>query len=119
MNFSATDVFAFSDSLIDFIRNSYDDFSDQGINVEAWLTELEEKKQYAEYFNSEQKKLKAVQKELNSKEQNALAGLYDTLSTKLNALIVAIGKKSGLGKQAAEIRSKVHIQKKKTEEKVA
>jgi hypothetical protein len=119
MNFSAIEVLGFSGSLICFIRNSYDEFSNLGINVESWLTELEEKMQFSEYINNEQKKLKAVQKELKSKEQNALDGLYDTSSARLNTLIDAIGKKGGPGKQAAEIRSKVHIQRKKTEEKVA
>ncbi len=115
MNFSATEVFGFSDSLMEFIRNSYDEFSDLGINVGAWLTELEEKKQNAEYITGEQEKMKAVMNDLTARTQQSVSTLYDISSTRLDAVIGVVGKKTELGKQAVKIRNKVRAQIKKME----
>ena len=111
MNFTTTEVFGFSESLIEFIRNSAADLSGKGINVEAWLAELEEKKKSAVTLNDEQEKAKAGMKELTSRSQDAVEVLYDISSTRLDAVIGALGKKTELGKQAAKIRSGVRSKK--------
>jgi hypothetical protein len=119
MAFTTTEVFGFSDSLIEFIRNSVTELSGLGINSEAWLAELEEKKKTAVSLNDEQEKMKASMKNLTANTRQAVNILYDISSTKLDAVIGAVGKKTELGKQAAKIRSKVKTHRKKTAEKVA
>ncbi|MBN2403628.1 MAG: hypothetical protein JXN64_14720 [Spirochaetes bacterium] len=115
MNFNREDVFALSDSFMDFITNLNAEFLGMGINAEAWASDIEKKKLYAEYLNSELEKIEAVQNELASKAQDALAGLYDSSTKRLNALIGAIGTKCELGRQAAEIKNEArrHRVKKK------
>jgi hypothetical protein len=63
--------------------------------------------------------MKASMKDLTANTRQAVSILYDISSTKLDAVIGAVGKKTELGKQAAKIRSKVKTQRKKTVEKVA
>jgi hypothetical protein len=61
--------------------------------------------------------MKATMKELTTRTQLAVNTLYDISSTKLDAVIGAVGKKTELGKQAAKIRSKVRVQRRKQEAK--
>ncbi|MBN2403034.1 MAG: hypothetical protein JXN64_11625 [Spirochaetes bacterium] len=117
MAFTTTEVFGFSEALMEFIRKSGTELSALGINSEAWLVELEEKQKTAISLNDEQEKMKASMKDLTSGTQQAVKTLYDISSTKPDAVIGAVGKKTELGKQAAKIRSKVRMHRKKTEEK--
>ncbi|MFH0977260.1 MAG: hypothetical protein V1874_15885 [Spirochaetota bacterium] len=119
MVFSTTEVFGFSESLIEFIRNSAAVLTEKGINTEAWLTELDERKKAAVSLNDEQEKMKASMKELTARSQQSVNILYDAASTRLDAIIGALGKKTESGKQAAKIRSKVRVQRKKIAEKTA
>jgi hypothetical protein len=53
MGFSTTEVFGFSDSFIEFMRNSSSELTTLGLNAETWLTELEAKKKTAVSLNDE------------------------------------------------------------------
>jgi hypothetical protein len=94
MNLIASEVFGFSESLIYFIRDLYDELSETGIKADAWLTEIEEKKIIAEYVNGELEKMKSVEEELVRRVESSLAELYGISSQKLNALIFALSKKT-------------------------
>lgn len=111
MNFSTTEVFGFSEALMEFVRNSSAELTTLGLNAEAWLTELEEKQKAAVSLNDEQEKMKAGMKDLTARTQKAVNILYDISSTRLDAVIGALGKKTELGKQAAKIRSGVKPRK--------
>lgn len=117
MNFSTTEVFGFSEALIESMRNSKEELTGKGINVDAWIADLEEKKKSALSLNDEQDKMKAALKYQTIMVQVAVGSLYDTSSSKLDAVIGAVGKKSELGKQVAKIRSKVKAQRKRAEKK--
>lgn len=117
MNFSTTEVFGFSEALIESMRNSKEELTGKGINVDAWIADLEEKKKSALSLNDEQDKMKAALKYQTNMVQVAVGSLYDTSSSKLDAVIGAVGKKSELGKQVAKIRSKVKAQRKRAEKK--
>ncbi len=119
MNLSAAEVFGFSDSLIYFIRDMYDELLETGIDVDAWLDELEDKKLCAEYINIELKKMKSVREELSNKSRNALFELYRISSERLNALIFALSKKNVLGKKKIKTGDKFKRHMKKADEKVA
>jgi hypothetical protein len=119
MNLIASEVFGFSESLIYFIRDLYDELSETGINVDAWLTELEEKKLIAEYVNGELEKTKSVEEVLVHRVQSSLAELYGSSSEKLNALIFALSKKNSLNKKTIKSRDKVKSPGEKAEGKVA
>jgi len=119
MNFSTTEVFGFSEALIESMRNSKEELTGKGINVDAWVADLEEKKKSALSLNDEQDKMKAALKYQTNMVQIAVGALYDTSSSKLDAVIGAVGKKSELGKQVAKIRSKVKAQRKRAEKKKA
>jgi hypothetical protein len=119
MNLNASEVFGFSDSLIYFIRDLYDELSETGINVDAWLAELEEKKISAEHMSREQEKIKAMEEGLAVKTRNALAELYGVSSERLNALIVALSKGDDPEKSKLKIRNKIKLHGKKAEWKVA
>ena len=119
MNFSTTEVFGFSEALIESMRNSKEELTGKGINVDAWIADLEEKKKSALSLNDEQDKMKAALKYQTNIVQIAVGALYDTSSSKLDAVIGAVGKKSELGKQVAKIRSKVKAQRKRSEKKKA
>lgn len=114
MSFSTTEIFGFSESLIEFIRNSGAELTNLGISTENWLTELEEKKNSAVSLNDEQEKMKAGMKDLTSRTQQAVNDLYDISSTRLDAIIGVIGKKTELGKRAAKLRSNIRNPRRKT-----
>jgi hypothetical protein len=118
MNFSTTEVIGFSESLIEFMRKSSAELAGLGLNVEPWITELDGKKRSAVSLNDEQEKMKAAMKELTARAQSAVNILYDIASTRLDAVIGTVGKKTELGKQAAKIRSGVKPRKKAKKEVV-
>ena len=107
MSMSTTQIVGFSESVIEFIRNSQSDLSGMGINVENWLADMEKKRAAAVALNDEQEKTKAALRELTGRTEAAYSDLYDTTSTRLDAVIGSVGKKTELGKQAAKLRSKV------------
>jgi hypothetical protein len=117
MTFSTTEIFGFSESLIEFIRNSNAELTALGLNANAWLAELDDKKKAAVTLNDEQEKMKAAMKDLTARTQQLIKVLYDLSSTRLDAVIGTVGKKTELGKQAAKIRSKVRVQRKVKAEK--
>lgn len=118
MNFSTTEVFGFSEALIESMKNSKEELTSKGINVDAWISDLEGKKKRALLLNDEQEKMKAALRHQTNLVQIAVSALYDTSSSKLDAVIGAVGKKSEFGKQVAKLRSKVKAQRKKNKENI-
>ena len=107
MALTTTEVFGFSQSVIEFIRNSKTDLEGMGITVDTWITDLEMKKSEAVRLNDEQEKHKASLKKLTGQTESALSDLYDTTSSRLDALIGSLGKKTEVAKQAATLRSRI------------
>jgi hypothetical protein len=68
---------------------------------------MEKKRAAAVALNDDQEKTKAALRELTGRTEAAYSDLYDTTSTRLDAVIGSVGKKTELGKQAAKLRSRV------------
>ncbi len=77
------------------------------LDVADWITELDDERKAAAKADSDQEKLKADLKKQTVDTDAALNDAYDSASTKLDAIIGAVGKTTDLGVQLARLRSDI------------
>ena len=77
------------------------------LDVADWQTELADEQETAAEADSAQETLKANLKVQTEATAAALDAAYASASTKLDAMIGAVGKTSELGKQLARLRSSI------------
>ena len=104
---TTTEVVGFCDNLLEFMEQNRTAVEAAGVGVIAWKTELEQLKQDAVSKNAEQEALKTQLKIKTQETKAALDTAYSGASSKLDALIGALGKGTPLAKQAAKLRSGV------------
>jgi hypothetical protein len=112
MPISTTEVIGFCETMIEFMKSNQESLKQAGLDVSAWISEVDGKKQSAVKSNDEQEAMKAKLKEKTKETDAAKKIAYDTASSKLDALIGTIGKTTELGKQAAKLRSKIRTKAK-------
>ena len=110
---TTTEVLGFCDNLFEFMKQHETVVKDAGISTTTWQTEVDALKQVAVTRNGEQETLKRQLGEKTQETEAALDAAYKNASTKLDALVGALGKTTPLGKQAAKLRSDVLAAKKK------
>lgn len=112
-NMTTTEVFGFCDSVFEFMKQNEKVVTAAGISIATWQTEVDALKQDAVTKNAEQEELKRLLTEKTEETEAALDAAYKNASSKLDALVGALGKTTPLAKQAAKIRSDVLTAKRK------
>ena len=107
MSLTTTETFGFVDSVITFLESNKPALLALGLDVTAWIAELQTQKQAAVAKNNEQEAAKAHLRTLTGAVDGLLGTVYGNTSTKLDAAIGVIGKTTELGKQAARLRSDI------------
>jgi len=77
------------------------------LDVTDLITELDDQKKAAAKADSDQEDLKRLLKKQTTATETALNAAYDSASTKLDAVIGAVGKTTELGEQLARLRSAI------------
>ena len=77
------------------------------LDVTDLITELDTEKKAAGKADSDQENLKRLLKTQTTATETALTTAYDSASTKLDAMIGAVGKTTELGEQLARLRSAI------------
>lgn len=77
------------------------------LDVTDLITELDLQKKAAGKADSDQENLKRLLGEQTTATETALKGAYDSASTKLDAMIGAVGKTTELGVTLARLRSAI------------
>ena len=108
---TTTEIFGFCDNLFEFMKKNEAVVKDAGISITSWQTEVDALKQVAVTKNGEQETLKRQLGEKTQETEAALDAAYKNASTRLDALVGALGKTTPLGKQAAKLRSDVLAKK--------
>ena len=110
-NMTTTEVIGFCDNLFEFMKQHEAVVQDAGISITVWQAEVDKLKQVAVTKNAEQETLKRQLGEKTQETEAALDAAYKNASTRLDALVGALGKTTPLGKQAAKLRSDVLAKK--------
>lgn len=108
------ETIGFCSQTAQFFEDNKDQLQALGLNVSTWGTEISTKRDTAIAKNGEQDAIKAQLKSKTGEVTTAYNDAYDTASTKLDAAIGVLGKKSPLAKEAARIRSSIIRKAKKT-----
>ena len=112
MAFTTTEKIGFAESLLEFMRSNKGALEGAGVNIGSWTTELDSMKSTASKANDEQEALKAKLRDKTAETDKALRKLYDTATSRLDAMVGTLGKKTELAKQVARLRSGVAKRKK-------
>ena len=107
MSMTTTETLGFTEGVIEFMTSNQAELLAAGLDVSTSLTLLGTLKGNAVTSNCRQEGLKVQLKTATAETETALGTLYDTTSTKLDAVIGVLGKTSELAKQAAKLRSDI------------
>lgn len=113
MAISITETIGFADQFIQLIQDNKDALQDKGLDVSAWITDETTLKNTAVSETTKQNDMEAAAKAQTRVAQTAVKTLYDTTSTRLDAVIGVLGKTTPLAKQAGRLRSTLIKQYKK------
>ena len=105
------EVVGFCDQLVEFMDKNQAAVEAAGVSLTAWKTDLSNLKQKAVAKDAEQEALKTQLKIKTAETKAALDTAYNSASSKLDALIGALGKGTPLAKQAAKLRSGILVAK--------
>lgn len=111
-----SETIGFCSQTAQFFEDNKEQLLTLGLDVSNWGTQINTKRDTAIAKNGEQDALKAQLKSKTGEVTTAFNDAYDTASTRLDAAIGVLGKKSPLAKEAARIRSSI-IQKAERAEK--
>lgn len=104
---TTTEVLGFCTSVNQALTTHSATLLAKGLTVTGLITELDTQKAAAAARDSEQETLKAQLRVKTEETALALDTAYNSASTKLDAMIGAVGKTTELGKQLARLRSEI------------
>jgi len=107
MALTTAESLGFTDTVIELMTNNQATLQANGLNVTAWITELQTLKETAVTLNDEQEAMKAALRAKTVATETALDAVYRRTSTMLDAIIGVLGKTTPEGQQAARIRSDI------------
>jgi hypothetical protein len=107
MALTTTETFGFCTAVSQFMQTNQATLTAAGLTVAPWMTDLDALRQDAVEKNDAQEALKAQLRDATAASNAALTAAYNSASTRLDAMIGALGKTSELGKQAARLRSDI------------
>ena len=104
---TTTEVLGFCTSVSQALSAQQAALLAKGLNVTAWITELDGQQAAAATKDSEQETLKTQLKLKTDETVAALDTAYGSASTKLDGAIGVLGKTSETGQQLARLRSDI------------
>ena len=118
MAVSKTETIGFGDQMIELLQGNSVGLKAEGLDVANWITEITNQKNTAVSEGNKQDEMQAAAKAQTQVSDTAHKTLYDSLSTKLDAVIGVLGKNSPEAKQVAKLRSSINKQynKKKSDD---
>lgn len=117
MPMTHTETIGFCSQVAQFLEENKANLQSSGLDVTAWIPELNGKRDTAVTRNTEQDDLRVQLKNKTVESKTADDDAYKTASTRLDAAIGVLGKTTSVAKQAAKIRSSVRRKPKKDEPK--
>lgn len=112
-----TQKIGFCSQTAQFLEDNKDNLKNLGLDSANWRAEINAKRDIAIVKSTEQDDLKAQLKAKTVEVNDSYQDAYDTASTRLDAAIAVLGKKTPLAKEAARIRSSVNRKAKKEKPK--
>lgn len=113
MPMTHTETIGFCSQIAQFLEENTATLQSNGVDVTNWITDLKSKRDSAITKNAEQDDLRVQLKAKTAEAQTAIDSAYRTASSRLDAVIGALGKSTPLAKQAAKLRSTVTRKTKK------
>ena len=114
MAMSQAETIGFADQFRQFLLDNKNELEAKGLDVSAWITDTENLKNSAVVELGKQDDMQAALKAQTKVAEAAVDLLYDTTSSRLDASIGVLGKKTPLAKQAGKLRSNLIRQHKKS-----
>jgi hypothetical protein len=112
-----TETIGFCSQVAQFLGENKANLQASGLDVTAWIPEINGKRDTAVAKNGEQDELRVQLKNKTVEATDANDDAYKTASTRLDAAIGVLGKTTSGGKQAAKIRSSINRKPKKDKPK--
>lgn len=112
MALSTTETIGFADQFIQLIQDNKGLLQEKGLDVSSWISNETELKNTAVAETAKQDDMEAAAKAQTRVAQTAVKTLYDTTSTRLDAVMGVLGKSTPLAKQASRLRSSLIKQSK-------
>lgn len=113
MAVSITETIGFADQFVQLIQDNKADLQAKGLDVTSWITDTTTLKNDALTQTTKQDDMEAASKAQTKVAQTSVKTLYDTTSTRLDAVMGVLGKATPLAKQAGKLRSGLIKQSKK------
>lgn len=113
MPMTHTETIGFCSQIAQFLEENTATLQSEGVDVTNWITDLKSKRDTAITKNAEQDDLRVQLKSKTAEAQTAIDDAYRTASSRLDAVIGALGKTTDLAKQAGKLRSSVTRKTKK------
>lgn len=113
MPMTHTETIGFCSQVAQFLEENKTNLQASGLDVTAWIPEINGKRDTAVTRNTEQDELRVQLKNKTVEASNADDDAYKTASTRLDAAIGVLGKTTAVAKQAAKIRSSINRKPKK------
>lgn len=113
MPMTHTETIGFCSQIAQLLEENTDTLQGVGVDVTNWISDLKHKRDSAITKNAEQDDLRVQLKAKTAEAQTAIDDAYKTASSRLDAVIGALGKTTPLAKQAAKLRSDVNRKTKK------
>jgi hypothetical protein len=118
MAIANTRTIGLTEQFIQFLNDNKANLQAKGLDVTNWITDTGSKKTDAVTQIGKQDEMEAATKAQTKVMQTSVKDLYDTVSTRIDAAIGVLGKKTPEAKQLASLRSSLIKQYKKPKEEL-
>src|SRR5438045_5436403 len=105
MAIANTKTVGLTEQFIQFLNDNKTTLQEKGLDVTNWITETGSKKTDTVAQIGRQDEMEAAVKTQTRLVQTSVKDLYDTVSTRIDAAIGVLGKKTPEAKQLASLRS--------------
>lgn len=113
MAVSNTKTIGLAEQFVQFIQDNKTLLQEKGLDVTNWITDTDEKKSDAVTQVGKQDELEAASKAQTKVAQTSVKMLYETVSTRIDATMGVLGKKTPLAQQLSNLRSSLIKQSKR------
>jgi hypothetical protein len=112
MAIANTKTVGLTEQFIQFLNDNKTVLQEKGLDVTDWITDTGSRKNNAVTQIGKQDEMEAAAKSQTKVTQTSVKDLYDTVSTRIDAAIGVLGKKTPEAKQLANLRSSLIRQSK-------
>jgi hypothetical protein len=115
MAVSQAETIGFADQFKQVLQDNKEECLENGLDVTGWITDVESQKDDAVLQIGKQDELQAATKAQTKITDASVGLLYGTTSSRLDAVMGVLGKKTARAKQIGKLRSAINKQYKKKE----